>query len=145
MKHEPESELPIAEVKAMINHLIDSGSHWIFLPDAKGIITVDEIHRLFYADASSDEFMEFIISPAEGQGGFVFSIADKKRLDARTLEAFLDTHPSPLEFCSSFTDMSEVDVVVLAADAEVRSKLIRNFIKCFAPKVQPPPSPGRWN
>ena len=135
MNHEPESQLPIDEVKAIVNHLIDARTHWILIPDANGTQAVEEIHRRFYADASSDEFMEFAIVPADGIGGFVFFIADKQRLDASTLEAFLDTHPSPLQF-RPFMDMSNVDLVVLA-DGEDKKKLIRNFIRCFAPKVSP--------
>lgn len=134
--------LPLTEVKAMINRLIDSRSHWILLPGASGIETVEEIHRRFYADATSDEFLEIDILPSDGIGAFVFWIADKRRLDAHTFEAFLDTHPNPLDFQGSFQDMSEVDLVVLA-NPEDRQPLIRNFIRCFAPKL--PPSPGRWN
>jgi len=131
---EPE-HLPLTEVKAMINRLVDSRSHWILLPGASGIQTVEEIHRRFYADATSDEFLEIDILPSDGTGAFVFWIADKQRLSADQLEAFLDTHPSPLQF-RPFMDMSNVDLVVLA-EGEDKKKLIRNFIKCFAPKVQP--------
>jgi hypothetical protein len=144
MTNEPEPQMPITEVKAMINHLIDSRSHWIFIPGANGIAAVEEIHRRFYADATSDEFMEFIITPADGIGGFVFFIADKQRLGPKTLEVFLDMDPTAAPF-RSFVNMSQVDLVALA-DVEVRPILIRNFVRCFAPKLPPPPpNPGRWN
>ena len=131
---EPE-HLPLTEVKAMVNRVIDSQSHWILLPGASGIETVKELHRQFYRDATSDEFLEINILPSNGVGAFVFWIADKRRLDASTLEAFLDTHPSPLQFLP-FMDMDQVDLVILA-EGEDKKKLLRNFIKCFAPKVQP--------
>ena len=142
MQHEPESQLPIAEVKAMINHVLDARSHWIFLPGANGIKTVEEIHRRFYAEAGSDEFLEIIIAPKDGIGAFTFFIADKRRLDAHTLEAFLDTDPTAQDF-RSFTNFSQVDLIALA-DPEVRQPLIRNFIRCFAPKMKPR-NDGRWN